>query len=45
MKFKLFVFLTVTGFLCAYVAAVYAFAYTFGLILANFYWEYLGVMT
>ena len=45
MKFKLFAFLTVTGFLCAYVAAVYAFAYTFGLILANFYREYLGVMT
>ena len=45
MKSKLFVFVTLAGFLCAYAAVLYAFAYTFSLILANFYWEYLGLMT
>ena len=45
MKSKLFAFVILAGFLGAYVAAAYAFAYTFGLILAIFYWEYLGLMT
>lgn len=44
MKSKLFAFLTVTGLLCAYVAAAYALAYTFGQVLAIFYWEYLGLL-
>ena len=45
MKSKLFVFIILAELLCAYVAATYALAYTFGQILAIFYWEYLGPMT
>ena len=36
MKSKLFAFVILAGFLGAYVAAVYALAYTFDQILANF---------
>ena len=44
MKSKLFVFIILAELLCAYVAAAYALAYDLGLILAIFYWEYLGLM-
>ena len=45
MKPKMFVLVTLTGLLCAYVAMAYWLAYyTLPLIPANSYWRYPGLM-